>query len=66
MGKFWKDARERILWTFIAAAVSAAGVYVTDLPQEFVPIGTVLLTTLKVLVARHVGDPDTAAITKGQ
>lgn len=64
MGKFWKDAGERILWTFIAAVVSAAGVYVANLPQEFVPIGTVLITTLKVLIARHVGNPESAAMSK--
>jgi uncharacterized membrane protein YccC len=64
MGKFWKDAGERVLWTFLAAVLATAGVYVTDLPQEFIPVGTVLITTLKVLVAHHVGNPDTAALVK--
>lgn len=64
MGKFWKDAGERVLWTFLAAVLSTAGVYITDLPSEWIPVGTVLFTTLKVFVARHVGDPESAAMAK--
>jgi hypothetical protein len=65
MTKFWKDAGERILWTAVAAALSAAGVYITELPEVWIPIGTVILTTLKTLVAAHVGDPNTASFSKG-
>lgn len=63
--KFWKDAGERILWTFLAATLSVAGLYVSDLPLEWAPIATTVLTTLKVLIARHIGDPSTGAISKG-
>lgn len=65
MPKYLRDALERVLWTSVAAAVSAAAVYVNDLPEVWVPIGTVLLTTLKVLVAKKVGDPNSAALLKG-
>jgi hypothetical protein len=64
MAKFWKDAGERVLWTFLAAVLATAGVYATSLPMEYVPVATTLLTTLKVLVARHVGNPETAALAK--
>jgi hypothetical protein len=65
MPKYLRDALERVLWTSVAAAVSAAAVYVNDLPEVWVPIGTVILTTLKVLVAKKVGDPNSAALLKG-
>lgn len=64
MGKYFKDALERVLWTAVAAGLSALGVYVADLPSEWIPVGTVILTTLKVLVAKKVGNPDTASMSK--
>jgi hypothetical protein len=63
--KFWKDALERITWTAVAAALSATGVYLTELPEVWVPIATVALTTLKTLVAKQAGDPTTASFAKG-
>lgn len=65
MSKFWKDALERITWTTLAAALAAAGVYITELPEVWVPIGTVVLTTLKTMVAKKIGDPTTASFGKG-
>lgn len=65
MPKYLRDALERVLWTSVAAAVSAAAVYVNDLPGVWIPIGTVIFTTLKVLVAKKVGDPNSAALLKG-
>ncbi len=65
MPKYLRDALERVLWTSVSAAVSAAAVYVNDLPEVWIPIGTVLFTTLKVLVAKKVGDPNSAALLKG-
>ena len=61
MNEFWKDALERITWTAAAAALSAAGVYITELPEVWIPISTVILTTLKTLVAKQVGDPNNAS-----
>lgn len=63
MSKFWKDALERIAWTAVAAALAAAGVYITELPEVWVPIATVALTTLKTLVAKQVGDPNKATFS---
>lgn len=62
--KYVKDALERILWTAVAAILSAGGVYIADLPQVYIPIATVALTTVKVLVAKKVGDPSSAALIK--
>lgn len=64
MAKYWKDALERILWTALAAALAAGGVYIADLPEVYIPIATVVLTTVKVAVAKKVGDPTSAAIFK--
>lgn len=64
MGKYFKDALERVLWTAVAAGLSALGVYVADLPAEWIPVGTVVITTLKVLVAKKVGNPDNASMLK--
>ena len=65
LSPFWKDALERILFTAIAAALAAGSVYVTNLPGVYVPVGTVVLTVLKTLVAAHVGNPNTASLIKG-
>lgn len=64
MGNYFKDALERVLWTAVAAGLSSLGVYVTDLPAEWIPVGTVIFTTLKVMVAKKVGNPDTASMLK--
>lgn len=64
MGKFWKDAGERLLWTLLEAVVATAGVYAADLPVAYIPVATAVVTTIKVLVARHVGNHETAALAK--
>lgn len=64
MGNYLKDAFERVLWTAVAAGLSAAGVYVADLPAEWIPVGTVILTMFKVMVAKKVGNPDNASMRK--
>lgn len=64
MSKYWKDALERIGWTGAAAVVSAAGVHITDLPEVWIPIATVVLTTVKTLIAKQIGDPTTASFMK--
>lgn len=62
MPKFWEDALERILWTAASAGVSASGVYVTNLPEIWIPLGTVVLTTVKTLIAGQIGDKSSAAL----
>lgn len=62
--KWQKDAAERILWTALAAGISTAGVYVTELPSQWIAVGTVIITVLKTIVATRVGDPNSAALMK--
>lgn len=64
MGKYMKDALERILWTALAAAIASGTVYIADLPKVWIPIATVVATTAKVLVAKQIGDPESAAFIK--
>lgn len=64
MNKYWRDALERVSWTALAAAIPATAYYVDLLPVQWIPVATVGLTVLKVLVAGHVGNPDTAKFDK--
>jgi hypothetical protein len=64
LNKYWRDAAERVSWTIAAAGVASAAVYVSDLPPAWVPVGTVIVTVLKTLIAGHVGNPDTAKFDK--
>ena len=57
-----KDVSERTAWTAAQVALSAVVITAWDLPTwVLVPVGAGL-AWLKGVVARHVGDPDTAAI----
>lgn len=60
--RFWLDLAERVGWT--AAQVVLAGVTVEafDLPTWAIAPATVGLSMLKGLVARHVGDPESASL----
>ena len=60
--RFWVDLLERVTWT--AAQVVLAGVTVEmfNLPGWAVPIVATGLAAAKGLVARQVGDHDTAAL----
>ncbi len=62
--KYFKDAFERVLWTSVAAGLSALGVYVTDLPAEWIPVGTAILAVIQAAVAKKRGNPDNASMLK--
>lgn len=62
LSPYAKDAMERITSTTAAAAVSAAAAYLGDLPKEWIPVGTVILETLRTLVAKWRGNPDNASL----
>lgn len=62
MTKFWHDALERITWTALAVGAAYGGTYVTKLPVAWIPIGTIILTLVKTLVAGRIGDKSSAAI----
>ena len=63
---FWKDALERIIWSFVAAAASsiiAIGVFDLDSAKAAGIAGlTAVMTVIKVIAARQIGDPESAAI----
>lgn len=74
MSKFWRDALERIGWSTLEGAmtgaitgwVAAAFTTVDGLTVFLIgvagPAGMALFTSVKVLAARQIGDPETAAI----
>lgn len=62
--KFALDALERLAWTGAEAAIAQAAVVARDLPPAWVvPIG-MAIAAIKAIVARHVGNPDSAATLK--
>ena len=64
--KYVIDAAERLGWTMAAAGVGTAITYSMSLPYAWGPILTVGLTALKLLAARHIGNPESAAIPGGE
>lgn len=66
VSQFWKDAVERVAWTFVeafTAALIAVGVF--DLPAlkaAGVAGLTAVLSVVKTLAAKQIGDKDSAAI----
>ena len=71
---FTSDAVERIVWSTVEGACTgaltawgAAAFTTLDGLQTFlvavaIPTGLALFTTIKALAAKHLGNPDTAAI----
>lgn len=59
---YWRDVAERIIWTVVQVVVAGLIVAVADLDAWWVVPLTTVLVTVKTLVAKKVGDPDTAAI----
>lgn len=63
---FWKDAAERIFWTFVYAVVQylvTAGAFDVDTVKAAALAAVpVVLVTIKSLIAGFVGNPDSAAI----
>lgn len=56
-----EDAIERVFWTAVQVGLAAVAVDQIGLPEwAIVPVGAVL-ALVKAWVAKHVGDPNTAA-----
>jgi len=60
--RFWLDLAERVVWTAAQVALAGVTVDVFDLPSWAVLPAAAALAAVKGLVARHVGDPDSAAM----
>lgn len=64
--KFLLDLAERVFWTAVQAVVALLLVVVAEWDYEWVPVLTAGLSVLKGVVARHTGDPESAALSKSQ
>ncbi len=66
VSQFWKDAVERVAWTFVeafTAALIAVGVFALPALKAAGVAGlTAVLSVVKTLAAKQVGDKDSAAI----
>lgn len=59
--RFWLDLAERVGWTAAQVVLGGITVEVFDLPSWAVAPVAVAIAAAKGLVARHVGDPDSAS-----
>jgi len=59
--KFLYDLAERAGWAGLWAIVSVISVDQLGLPGQYVPIGIIVLSALKSLVAKHIGKSDSAS-----
>ena len=63
---FWKDAFERVAWTFVQAAsgsLLAVGLLDLDALKAAGVAGLVsVMAVIKVIAAKQIGDPESAAI----
>jgi hypothetical protein len=63
--KFWADWIERVLWTLAQAGVGLVAIDQFDLPLWLVPIAAAGLSALKGLVAKQIGNKDSASTAPG-
>ena len=69
---FLKDAAERVLATLLVASLGSLSVWLaagaptgkSALLAALTPVVAALFDVVKVLLARFVGDPDSASLTK--
>lgn len=61
---FWKDWSERVFWTALQGVLAIVIANVAGLQGEYVPVLMAALAAVKGMVARHVGDPNTASTVK--
>lgn len=59
--KFIKDTTERVVWTAIQAGVGVVAASAADWPKEWAFVIAAGIALVKGLVARHIGDPDSAS-----
>lgn len=59
--QFWKDWSERLLWTLAQAGLGLVSVEMLDLPLWAVPLVAAGLSAAKGIVARKIGNPDSAS-----
>lgn len=66
MGKFWKDALERVLWTFVESVLGVVLLgNILDIEvwqQGLIAGATTVLALVKTFAAQFVGDSEAASI----
>lgn len=65
MSKYIKDLAERVFWTGAEAALGILGVETFDWAKGYAIVIALGVALLKGIVAKHVGDPDSASTVKG-
>jgi hypothetical protein len=60
LGKFGKDAAERVAWTAAQAAVGVVSAEALGIPVEYAALFAAGLSLVKVFIAKHVGKDDAA------
>lgn len=65
MTKYLKDLLERMFWTGAEAAVAIVSVDSLDIPKTWVIPIAIVLAMVKGVIAKHVGDDDSASTVKG-
>jgi hypothetical protein len=63
--QFLKDAAERIGWQVGYALATSAAIYLSNVSYSWAPALMVGLNLVKVVLAKHVGNPNNAAIPGG-
>jgi len=62
MSVFWRDWLERVLWTLAQAVLAVLIQQTADLPYQWVPLLTMGLSMVKGLVAKKIGDTNSASL----
>lgn len=65
MKKYLKDLAERMFWTGAEAAVAVISVDTADIPKTWVIPIAIALAAIKGVIAKHVGNGDSASTVKG-
>ncbi len=60
--RYWTDLAERVGWTAAQVVLAGVTVEMLDLPPWAVPVVATVLAMAKGLVARKVGEPETASL----
>lgn len=65
MNKYAKDLAERVLWTSAQAGVGVLVVANTNTPTAYAAVIAAALAFVKGVIAKHVGNKDSAALGSG-
>lgn len=64
MSKFWKDFIERVFWTAVAGTAALVSTTQFNVPPEAAVVIAAAVTGVKSVAAKHVGNTDSASLTK--